>query len=72
MYDTVYSKTFCLKNDIMHQLLLHSLSRCYFLPQREQSEREELVSNSKYQDRDRSGRKRKRKNIFVSGFYSDI
>lgn len=40
VYDTVYSKTFTLKNDIMHQLqmflLLKSFSGCYFLPQSEQ------------------------------------
>ncbi len=39
VYDTVDSKTFTFKNDIMHQLkmfiLLKSFSRCYFLPQSE-------------------------------------
>lgn len=40
VYDTVYSKTVTLKNDIMPQLqmflLLQSFSGCYFLPQSEQ------------------------------------
>lgn len=63
VYDTVYSKTFTLKNDIMHQLqmflLLQSFSRCYFLPQSEQGVRgHELVLKPKYQDCEKRDRER--------------
>lgn len=68
VYDDVYSKTFSLKNDIMHQLL-QSFSRCYFLLQ---NERADLVVNPKFLDGSARKRGKKTKKASTVGGVSAV